>query len=76
MGRCQESGMPHPETVQGTSYASPRVAAVMAELHGRNPDLSSRQIENLMMQNLTYELPQSGGSIDVLDLREASQTLW
>ena len=35
----------------GTSFAAPRVAAVMAELHKRFPDLDSEQIEGKMQEN-------------------------
>ncbi len=37
----------------GTSFAAPRVSGVMAELHRRNPMLSSAQVENLMRNQLT-----------------------
>lgn len=40
----------------GTSFAAPRVAAVMATLHKRYPKLSSAQIETLVKQSLTSQL--------------------
>lgn len=42
----------------GTSFAAPRIAGVMAELHRRHPNLSSAQVENLMRNQLT---DQRGG---------------
>ena len=38
---------------QGTSYAAPRVAALMTELHQTYPGLSSAQIENLARHQLS-----------------------
>lgn len=36
------------ETVHGTSFAAPRVAAALARLHGQHPELSSAQVESLV----------------------------
>lgn len=51
----------------GTSYASPRVAATMAEIHRRNPNMSSAQVEAVMRENLTHGLSDSRGEMEVLD---------
>jgi len=48
---------PNKKEVGGTSFAAPRVAAAMAELHKQNPHMSSAQIEALMKQKLTHKLP-------------------
>lgn len=53
--------------VEGTSFAAPRVAATMAQLHKDNPTLSSAQVENLLKQSLTNPMNGIGGSIRVLD---------
>lgn len=58
--------------VTGTSFAAPRVAATMAELHRRNPNLSSSQVEALMRQSLTHPLNGSGGTVSVLDYQQSA----
>lgn len=55
------------EGVEGTSFAAPRVAATMAQLHKDNPKMTSSQIENLMRNSLTKNLNTGGGQIQVLD---------
>lgn len=37
----------------GTSFATPRVGAVMAHLHQQNPDWSSAEVEGYIQQNLS-----------------------
>lgn len=59
----------------GTSFAAPRVAATMAELHKRNPGMSSSQVENLMRQQLTHNLETPGGNIEVLDYARTANFL-
>ena len=54
------------KTIQGTSFAAPRVSVVMAELHKKHPNLSSAQVENLMTSNLTTQVPNNGTTIPVL----------
>jgi hypothetical protein len=51
----------------GTSFASPRVAAALAEIHRLNPEFSSSQAESLLKEQLTHQLPQQGGDLKVLD---------
>lgn len=60
---------------QGTSFAGPRVAATMAQLHRDNPDLSSSQIEGLMKQSLTHSLDTPSGSVAVLDYNKSFEFL-
>ena len=60
---------------QGTSYAAPRVAATMAQLHKDYPDMSSSQIESLMKQSLTHDLNTSSGSVKVLDYGKSFEYL-
>jgi hypothetical protein len=50
----------------GTSYAAPRISGVMAELHRRNPQLSSAQVETLMRNQLT---DQRGGYTELDPVR-------
>ena len=51
----------------GTSFAAPRVAATMAELHQQHPRLTSSQVESLMKNALTHNLDSDMGSLQVLD---------
>jgi hypothetical protein len=51
---------------EGTSYAAPRVAAAMAKLHQLNPDLSSEQVEKMVLQ-MTREVKSGEKSLHVLD---------
>jgi hypothetical protein len=60
---------------QGTSFASPRVAATMATLHRLNPRMSSSQIEHLMSQSLTHQLDNGNGSVGVLDYQKSSDLM-
>ncbi len=53
--------------VQGTSFAAPRVAATMAQLHRDHPNLSSSQVETLMKNQLGRQLNTGDGSVLVLD---------
>lgn len=41
---------------QGTSFASPRVAAVMAQLHELYPEKTSAQIEAMLKEQLSHQL--------------------
>ncbi len=59
----------------GTSFAAPRVAATMAELHRRNPTMSSAQVERLMRDNLTHGLSDSRGQMEVLDHQRTADFL-
>lgn len=58
----------------GTSFAAPRVAATMATLHQRNPELSSAQIETLV-KSLTHPLEGPNGPLQVLDYSKALQLM-
>ncbi len=40
----------------GTSYAAPRVAGMMASLHGTRPGTPSNAVQNLMRNRLTHEV--------------------
>lgn len=59
----------------GTSYASPRVGATMAELHRQNPELSSSQVESLLSQSFTHQLNDSEGQMQVLDFGRSFEFL-
>lgn len=54
------------EPVEGTSFASPRVGVVMAELHKLNPDMTSAQVETLMRNKLSQPLAQGNSAAPVL----------
>ncbi|MBN9418828.1 MAG: S8 family serine peptidase [Candidatus Eremiobacteraeota bacterium] len=51
-----------PKGDEGSSYAAPRVAAQMANLHAAHPGLSSSQIENLMRNQQTGPLADYYGA--------------
>ncbi len=58
----------YPNTeVQGTSFASPRYAAVAAEMHGQNPSFSSAQVEAAIAGQMTHTLATQSGTSAVLD---------
>jgi subtilase family protein len=59
----------------GTSFSAPRVGATMAELHRRNPNMSSSQVENLMRNQLTHNLNTGSGDLQVLDYQKSSDFL-
>lgn len=61
--------------IDGTSFASPRVAAMMAELHRRNPNMSSAQVENLVQQQLSRNTTDRGTRMFVLDDQRTSSFL-
>lgn len=61
-----------PAETQGTSFAAPRVAAMMASLHKANPNMSSAQIENLMKTRFTHQLQNGNSSVAVLDFHKYS----
>ena len=50
----------------GTSFSSPRVGVTMAELHRLYPDMTSQQVESLMLSNLTENGRNGDSSIKVL----------
>lgn len=51
----------------GTSFAAPDVAATMARLHLENPDLSSAQIQNLLLREETHRIAGDNGFVSSLD---------
>ncbi len=63
------------QEVVGTSFAAPRVAAVMAELHRQYPGASSARIERLLQQQLTQSAPDGSSTLNVLDDQSTSQFL-
>ena len=42
-----------PDGQPGTSFAAPRVAAVMQQIHRTNPGMSSEAVERMMLRNFT-----------------------
>jgi hypothetical protein len=66
-GTVRDAGSPDGKA-QGTSFASPKVAATMAELHQKFPNLTSAQIETLMRSQLTKPVRHGSGTVPVLDL--------
>ncbi|MFN8613227.1 MAG: S8 family serine peptidase [Vulcanimicrobiota bacterium] len=58
---------------EGSSFAAPRVAATLAALHKANPQLSSAEIQALLLNHLTR--PSEGSQIPALDLQATAQFL-
>lgn len=52
---------------EGTSYAAPRVGALMAQLHKDHPQLTSAQVENLIVNRFTDSVVDGGSHIQVVD---------
>lgn len=68
-------GEPGVASTSGSSFAAPRVAAVMAELHQQYPDKSSAEIEEMVHQDYTHELQTPNGVIQVLDFEKTYEFL-
>lgn len=74
-GWLNEASLRTAPNESGTSYAAPRVAAMMAELHRRNPGMSSSRIEKLLMTQLSHTVEGQGGSMPTLDAAETRKFL-
>lgn len=74
-GWLNEASLRTAPSEAGTSYAAPRVAAMMAELHRRNPGMSSSRIEKLLMTQLSHTVEGQGGSLPTLDAVETRKFL-
>lgn len=61
---------------EGTSFATPRVASVMAELHRRNPNASSAEVEAMMKQQLAGTLGDFGSWTKAPVLDETAAEGW
>ena len=48
---------------QGTSFASPKVGQVMAQLHQLYPDKTSDEIENMVKEQLSHQLLSYDGNV-------------
>lgn len=55
------------ESSSGTSYAAPRVAAVMASLHALYPQATSEEVEEMMRTELTRQVGIEDGIVSVLN---------
>lgn len=58
---------------EGTSYAAPRVAAATAKLHQLNPNLSSEDVEQMVLQ-MTKEVKSGQDTLRVLDTSQLKAT--
>lgn len=56
--------LPGEKNAQGTSFASPKVAQAMAQLHELYPDKSSAEIENLIKEGLSHQLLSYDGKVE------------
>lgn len=52
---------------EGTSFSAPRVAALMARIHEKNPHLTSQQVEDQVIQTMTKPQGEGKKQIRVLD---------
>ena len=66
-----------PDAQEGTSFAAPRVAALMAQLRVEHPGASSAQLRNILSSSLGKQLPDYQGHqpAPVLDLLAAQEYL-
>lgn len=76
-GNLQAGGPFSQTTIQGTSFAAPRVAALMADIHRQNPQYTSTQVEKALRQQTRFSLNLSsnGQSVPVLHEPPTSQFL-
>jgi len=49
--------------VEGTSFAAPRVAALMQQLHVQNPTATSAQVEEMMMEQFFQQSPYEPANV-------------
>jgi len=56
--------MPGEDNAQGTSFASPRVAGVMAQLHELYPEKSSAEIESMLKEEMSHQLLSYDGHVE------------
>lgn len=64
------------DNVEGTSYATPRVGSVMAELHKLNPSASSAEVEQMLKDGYAEELTDYGAWQRAPVLRESQSRDW
>ena len=55
---------PGEKNAQGTSFASPKVAAVMSQLHKLYPEKSSAEIETMLKDELSHQLLNYDGHVE------------
>ena len=60
----------------GTSFATPRIGSVMAELHQRNPQASSSEVEAMMKNQFGQKLENYRGWPEAPALNEALAKQW
>ncbi|MBN9415094.1 MAG: S8/S53 family peptidase [Candidatus Eremiobacteraeota bacterium] len=58
------SSSDQPENAQGTSFAAPKVAQAMAELHKLYPEKTSAEIEDMLKEQLSHQLFSYDGNVD------------
>lgn len=52
------------ENAQGTSFAAPKVAQAMAQLHQLYPDKTSAEIEDMLKEQLSHQLLSYDGNVE------------
>ena len=60
----------------GTSFATPRTGAVMAQLHKENPEATSAEVEAMLSRDFSHELTDYGPWVKAPALKEAEAGVW
>ena len=60
----------------GTSFATPRTGAVMAQLHKENPEATSAEVEAMLSRDFSHELTDYGPWVKAPVLKEAEAGAW
>jgi hypothetical protein len=61
---------------EGTSFATPRVGSIMAELHRQNPNASSADVENMLKKDFGGSLNDYGAWVKAPAVDEAAAKKW
>lgn len=65
----------HVGELQGTSFAAPKIAAVMTELHRQNPTWTSERVESELRRQLSERVDGDSFQYRVLDENQAKELL-
>lgn len=60
----------------GTSFATPRTGAVMAQLHKENPEATSAEVEAMLNRDFSHELSDYGSWVKAPALKEVEAGQW
>ncbi|MBX3170505.1 MAG: S8/S53 family peptidase [Candidatus Eremiobacteraeota bacterium] len=62
-GVAPKPSLPGQKNAQGTSFAAPKVAQAMAQLHELYPEKSSAEIEDMLKEQLSHQLLSYDGNV-------------